>query len=106
MEKTRTEAEAGGGFFGVTYLVTDNLERFFVGVVHLDVAEEGEIVAAADAVDLCAKNFRAIRIVFMCSGVFIVGEAFYLLVFEKRIFGRSLAAGFVFIALCLLFDLF
>jgi len=70
MEKARAEAEAGGGFFGVAHLVTDGLERFFVGVVHLDVAEEGEIVAAADAAEMRAKDFREIRIVFEGRGVF------------------------------------
>src|SRR5260370_41131848 len=57
VEKTRAEAKASGGFLGVAPLVTDGLQGFFVGVVHLDVAEEGEVIAGADAAKMRAKNF-------------------------------------------------
>src|SRR6202035_6201155 len=71
MEKAGTEAEAGGGFFGVADLVADGLQGFFVSVVHLDVAEEGEIVAGADASEMGAENFGEIRVVFEDGGVFL-----------------------------------
>src|SRR6202021_845876 len=74
MEKARGESEASGGFFGVANLVTDGLQGFFVGVVHLDVAEKGEVVARADASEMRAQNSREIRVVLEDGGVFFVGK--------------------------------
>ena len=69
---------------------------FFVGVVHLDVAEKGEVVAGADAAEVGAKNFGEIGIIFEKRGVLVVGEELEALVFEERSLGRQLAGGFVF----------
>src|SRR6266702_5152518 len=56
VEKARAEAEAGGGFLGVAHLVADGLQGFLVGVVHLDVAEKCEVIAGADAAEMCAEH--------------------------------------------------
>src|SRR5262249_55032699 len=49
VKETRAETEAGGDFLFVADLVADVLQRLFVGSVHQDVAEYGEIVARLDA---------------------------------------------------------
>src|ERR1700731_4699974 len=52
VEKTRPEAEDGGNLFCVADRVTNALERGFVLIVHGDVAENAEVIASIDAVEM------------------------------------------------------
>src|ERR1700722_6749392 len=49
MQETRAEAKNGGNAFLVAHGVADRLERLLMLGVHLDVAEDGEVVAGFDA---------------------------------------------------------
>src|ERR1700681_3714425 len=52
VEKTRPEAEDGGDLLCVADRVAKPLERSFVLIVHSDVAENAEVIAGVEAVEM------------------------------------------------------
>src|SRR5215470_19265306 len=83
MKEPRAKAKAGGASFGVAHLMAHALQSFFVRVVHLDVAEEGEVIARADAAQMRAESLGEVRAVLEGRGVLFVGKEFQALVLEE-----------------------
>ncbi len=57
VQKTRAEAEASSNAFGITNGVANSLQLRFVGLVHLNVAKQGKVVACTNAREMGAEIF-------------------------------------------------
>src|SRR5260370_19878276 len=53
VQEARTKAKAGGDLLRVAHGVTHALQLLFVLVVHLDIAEQSEVVARTQAAEVC-----------------------------------------------------
>src|ERR1700675_1629795 len=99
MEEPRAEAEAGGDFFLVAHGMANRLELGFVRVVHMDVAEHGEIIAGFDAaemrLDVAAKRGVTAGGLLQRRGVLLVRVELHALVGEDGSFRGKRAVLFV-----------
>src|SRR5579863_8291126 len=99
MEEPRAEAEAGGDFFNVAHGMANGLELGFVRLVHMDVAEHGEIIADLDAaemrLDVTAKRGVAAGRLLQRRGVLLVRVELQALVSEDGSFRGKRAVLFV-----------
>ena len=97
MQKARTKAQAGGDVLLVAHGMAHGLQRCFVLVVHLDVAEQREVVARLRSAEMgfqiAVKRFVAAGRFAKACGVLRIGEELDAAVFEESASSAGKRAG-------------
>ena len=95
MQEARAKAKTGGDAFLVADGVANRLQLRFVRVVHLDVAEHGEIIAGVEASEMRAQIADERRVtsrgLLQRGGVLSIGEKLDARFLQDRRFGRKRA---------------
>ena len=93
VQEARTEAEASRDMFLVAERVPNRLQCFLVGLVHLDVAEDCEVITCLDAAEvllqIAGQRFVGAGSLGEVGGIFLVGEKLHAFVVENWFLGRQ-----------------
>src|SRR6266436_8410831 len=91
MQEAGAKAETGGNVLGIANCMTNFLQLCFVGLVHLDVAEDGKVVAGADTSEMGAEIVSQRLSTRERPSVFRIGKQLNTVALEDWLFGRQRA---------------